>query len=150
MQHYPYFVPAAAVMFLTGVGIPVLASMNGTLGRSLGSPVAATAVVFLLGAVTSLLCLMALGAPGLSSFAAAPRWSYLGAFFMVFYLMSITFLGPRIGIGNAVFFVLLGQLVAATVIDHFGLFGAAKFAANPQRLTGVAVMALGVYLAKRT
>lgn len=150
MPHYPYFVPAAAVMFLTGVGIPVLASMNGALGRSLGSPVAATVVVFVLGAVTSLAVLAWAGVPGMASFAAAPRWSYFGALFMVFYLMSITFLGPRIGVGNAVFFVLLGQLVAATVIDHFALFGAARFAANPQRLAGVAVMALGVYLAKRT
>jgi len=150
LQHYPYFVPAAAVMFLTGVGIPVLASMNGTLGRSLGNPVAASVVVFVVGAVVSLGVLGLVGAPSAASFAAAPRWSYFGALFMVFYLMSITFLGPRIGIGNAVFFVLLGQLVAATAIDHFALFGAARFAANPQRLAGVAVMALGVYLAKRT
>ncbi|MBS0253765.1 MAG: DMT family transporter [Proteobacteria bacterium] len=137
-------------MFLTGVGIPVLASMNGALGRSLGSPVAATAVVFVVGAAISLAVLGWAGVPGAASFAAAPRWSYFAALFMVFYLLSITFLGPRIGIGNAVFFVLLGQLVAATVIDHFGLFGAVRFEASAQRLAGVAVMAVGVYLAKRT
>jgi len=53
-------------------------------------------------------------------------------------------------VGNAVFFVLLGQLVAAAVIDHFGLMGALPFALTPRRALGIAVMALGVWLAKRT
>jgi transporter family-2 protein len=68
---------------------------------------------------------------------------------MVFYIASITTIGPRIGIGNAIFFVLLGQLIAAAVIDHFGLFGAIKSALTFQRSIGIVVMAIGVYLAKK-
>ena len=45
---------------------------------------------------------------------------------MVFYILSITTIAPKFGIGNAVFFVLIGQLASAAVIDHF-----AFFAANP-------------------
>jgi bacterial/archaeal transporter family-2 protein len=68
----------------------------------------------------------------------------------VFYALSITYFAPRIGVGNAVFFVLLGQLVAAAAIDHYGLLGAAQFPLTPRRALGVAVMAVGVWLAKRT
>ena len=37
--------------------------------------------------------------------------------------MAITFAAPRIGLANAVFFVLLGQLLMAAAIDHFALLG---------------------------
>ena len=68
---------------------------------------------------------------------------------MLAYVLSITWAAPRIGIGNAVFFVLLGQLIAAALIDHFGLWGAMVATLTPRRLVGIAVMAQGVYLARK-
>ena len=52
--------------------------------------------------------------------------------------------------GNAIFFVLLGQLVAAAAIDHFGLWGAIKSTLTLRRGIGIGVMAVGVYLARKT
>ena len=78
----------------------------------------------------------------------APQY-FLGAVFIVFYALAVTFFAPRIGVGNAVFFVLLGQLIAAAAIDHYGWLHATQFAMTPRRLLGIAVMALGVWLAKR-
>ena len=49
----------------------------------------------------------------------------------------------------AIFFVLLGQIVAAAVIDHFGWLGAIQTAMTPKRAIGIAVMALGLYLARK-
>ena len=72
-----------------------------------------------------------------------------GALFL-FYILSITYAGPKMGIGNAVFFVLLGQIVAAAAIDHFGLWGAIKSEITPRRIAGIVLMAAGVYLARRT
>jgi transporter family-2 protein len=138
-------------MFLSGVGIPILAAMNSVLGRELDHPVAATVVVFLVGLAASLILLAFVGGPPpLSRFTAVAPQYYLGAVFMVFYALAVTVFAPRIGVGNAVFFVLLGQLVAAAAIDHFGLLHAAKFALTPRRAIGIGVMALGVWLAKRT
>ena len=137
-------------MFLTGIGIPIFATLNAGLGRGLGNPVAATAITFAVGLVLSLGALAVAGPPPLSSFAGIPPQNFVGAAFMVAYALAITFFAPRIGVGNAVFFVLLGQLVAAAVIDHFGLMGALPFALTPRRALGIAVMALGVWLAKRT
>src|SRR3546814_7623653 len=36
----------ALIMFLTGVGIPILAALNGGLGARLGSPMAASVILF--------------------------------------------------------------------------------------------------------
>ena len=60
---------------------------------------------------------------------------------------EITWEAPKIGSGNAVFFVPLGQLSVAVAIDHFGLRGAAQGSVSGKRAFGIAVMAVGVYLA---
>jgi transporter family-2 protein len=43
-------------------------------------------------------------------------------------------------------FVLLGQLIAMSAIDHFGLFGSQTYSIDTRRIAGLAVMALGVFL----
>ena len=42
-----------------------------------------------------------------------------------------------------------GQIVAAALIDQFGLFGALKSALTMQRVIGVVLMLVGTYLARR-
>lgn len=143
------FVFAASVMFLTGIGIPVMAALNAGLGRGLGSPTAATAALFGAGLAFSLLALAWTGLPKSADLAGIAPQSWFGAIFVVSYVLAVTYFAPRIGVGNAVFFVLVGQLVAAAVIDHFALLGALKTPLTARRAIGLALMALGVWLAKK-
>lgn len=141
----------ATIMFLTGVGIPILAALNGGLGARLESPMAASVILFTLGlliAVTGALATGSLGQVRLSP--DIPAHFYFGGAFMAFYAISVTFIAPRFGVGNAIFFVLVGQLISAATIDHFGLFGAMRSAIDVKRVAGIALMVAGVYLARRT
>jgi transporter family-2 protein len=141
----------ATIMLLTGVGIPILAALNGGLGGRLGSPMAASVILFgvaLLIALAGALVTGALGDVKLS--ADIPFHFYLGGFFVAFYVIAVTFIAPRFGVGNAIFFVLVGQLASAATIDHFGLFGAAQFPIDAKRIAGIALMVAGVWLARRT
>ncbi len=139
----------AILMFTTGIGIPVMATLNAGLGTQIGSPAAATAILFAISAVLAAGMLLVTGTPQLADFASVRPWSYLGAIFVLYYIFSITWAAPHIGIGNAVFFVLLGQLLAAAVIDHYGLLGALRSEMTMRRAIGIAVMAVGVYLARK-
>jgi len=143
------FTAIAAMMLVVGMGIPVTAALNAVLGTHLHSPVAASAVLFGVGFVLTALVLAFVGLPPSSAFSGVPLWSLAAALGVVFYVLSVTWSAPRIGVGNAIFFVLLGQLIAAATIDHFGLFGAVKSTLTMQRGIGLAVMAIGVYLAKK-
>lgn len=141
----------ATIMLLTGVGIPILAALNGGLGGRLGSPMAASVILFgvaLLIALAGALVTGALGDVKLS--ADIPFHFYLGGLFVAFYVIAVTFIAPRFGVGNAIFFVLVGQLASAATIDHFGLFGAAQFPIDAKRIAGIALMVAGVWLARRT
>lgn len=144
------FSAIALLMFVSGLGIPILATLNAGLGQQIASPVAASAILFGVGALLSGALLLITGLPDRSAFTGARWYSYAAAVFMLFYLLAITWSAPRIGLGNAVFFVLLGQLVAAAAIDHFGILGAIKTGITGRRLLGLCVMALGVYLARKT
>ncbi len=148
-QPHDAFLPIAAMMFAAGLGIPVFAAFNSALGQQLGGPVAATAVTFAIGLVLAVALLAFVGFPPRSGFTFERPYIWAGALFMLFYGVSIAFAAPKIGVGNAVFFVLLGQLVAAAAIDHFALWGAMPASLTAKRAAGIAVMALGVYLARK-
>jgi bacterial/archaeal transporter family-2 protein len=138
----------SVLMVCAGVGIPVMAALNSGLGARLGSPVSAAFVLFIIGTVASGLVLVVSGAPSpFRPVAAFPFW--LGGLLVAFYVLSVTFAAPRIGVANAIFWVLLGQLLSASVIDHFALFGAARYAMTVKRACGLTFMLAGVFLARK-
>lgn len=140
----------ASIMLLAGIGIPVLAALNAALGQHLGSPVAAGLILFSVAFISTALVWLVLGAGHLSAISTAPRHLFLAGCLVAFYVLSITFVAPKFGVGNAVFFVLIGQLISAAAIDHFGLFGARISPLGTTRALGISVMALGVWITQRT
>jgi transporter family-2 protein len=140
----------ALVMLLAGIGIPVLAALNAQLGARIGAPVAASAVLF---GVALSACLVVLALSGqaraLGALPAQPKGLFAAGLFVAFYVLSITYVAPRFGVGNAVFCVLLGQMIAATLIDQFGLFGAIVRTVTLTRGLGLLAMAAGLALIQR-
>lgn len=136
---------AAAVMLVAGIGIPVLAAMNANLGQRLGSPASAALVLFMVSTVTALVAVAVFGGK-FTGLMAAPKHLFLAGSLIAFYVLTITWIAPTFGVGNAVFFVLLGQLISAALIDHFGLFGANVTPVTPTRFIGILVMGAGVFL----
>lgn len=141
----------AIIMLLTGIGIPILAALNGGLGGRLGSPMAASMILFGLAFLIATTGALATGSVGQIRFSSdIPFHFYFGGLFVAFYVIAVTFIAPKFGVGNAIFFVLVGQLISAAVIDHFALFGSMRFPVDAKRLAGIALMVAGVYLARRT
>jgi bacterial/archaeal transporter family-2 protein len=143
------FLPIAAMMFAAGIGVPIFAAFNSGLGKQLGSPVAATAAAFAIGLVIATMLITVIGLPERAAFHFDTPYIWFGAVFILFYGVSVTYAAPRIGLGNAIFFVLLGQIVAAAAIDHFGWLGSIQSSLTPKRLLGMAIMAFGLYLARK-
>ncbi len=147
----PNTVYYAAIMFAAGLGIPVLAALNASLGGRIGSPAAAGAVLFVVAFLTAAFVMLATGGiRSLASVPVQPKHLFLAGVLVACYVLSITYIAPKFGVGNAVFFVLLGQLCAAAVIDHFGLFGARTAPLSLTRAAGIALMATGVLLTQKT
>lgn len=135
----------AAIMLAAGIGVPVLAALNAALGKAIGSPTVAAVILFAIAfASSALVMLTGPGTEAIARLGQAPKHLLLAGVLIAFYVLSITHVVPHFGVGNAVFFVLLGQLVSTAAIDHFGLFGAQVTPLTWVRAGGIAVMAVGV------
>ena len=140
----------AVIMLAAGIGIPILAALNAQLGARIGSPTVAAVVLFCV-ALTGAVVVMFLtqGPAGFAQLPGQPWHLFLAGCFVCFYVLSVTFVAPRFGVGNAVFFVLLGQVVSAAAIDQFGLFGAMVRPITLLRGAGIGFMGLGLFLIQR-
>lgn len=136
---------------VAGIMIPFQSAMNAQLGRVLHSAYYSTLVVFLV-AVCSIGVFIVCSRqafPSIQSLSNAPVWAYGGGIIGAAYILLIIVCAPKLGIGNVTVLVLLGQMIAALCIDHFGWLQSPVHAINWQRLLGVLMVAGGVYLVKK-
>jgi transporter family-2 protein len=140
----------SCLMVATGIGIPIMAALSGALGAKYASPGFAASVLFLVALFISVAFLFAVEG-GLKPVpkTSLPFYFYLGGVFVAFYVLSVTWVAPQFGVGNAVAFVLLGQLISMAAIDQFGLLGAPTHAITLPRSIGLILMSVGVFLAVR-
>ncbi|SFI93647.1 DMT family transporter [Jannaschia pohangensis] len=136
----------ALIMLAAGIGIPILAALNARLGANIGAPAAAAVVLFTVALVTAGAALAVTGPAALTRVAGQPWHLFLAGVLIAFYVLSVTFIAPSFGVGNAVFFVLMGQMISAALIDQFGLFGARVVPLSPMRALGLVAMVGGLAL----
>ncbi len=140
----------ALIMLVVGLGIPMFAALNGGLAARLQNPMLASTFALLAAIVVIVgVLLLTEGMPQIRIDRSIPPWFYFGGVFVAIYILGMTWVAPRFGVGNAVAFVLLGQLISMALIDHFGWFGAAHYPITLQRVAGLALMTAGVFLAVR-
>lgn len=133
---------------LAGALIPVMAALQGTLGRTIASPLHASLIAVGVSFI-GVGCVVALFRPALPAanlFAAVPPVAWVGGLAMAFYATSATFVTPNFGVGNFIMCVVVAQLVMSTLIDQFGLFGAPVHAIDLKRAAGLALLAGGAAL----
>ncbi|MBN2502250.1 MAG: DMT family transporter, partial [Anaerolineales bacterium] len=73
----------------------------------------------------------------------------VGGILGVAILAAPIFLLPRIGATATLTAVVVGQLVLAVVIDHFGMFGAPVDPVTPAKLGGIGLLIAGVFFVSR-
>ena len=140
----------ATIMLIAGIGIPIMAAMTSSLGKHLGSPVAASAFAFFIAFCIALLALLFADKSFIKEIPSVPKYFFVAGAFIAFYVLSISFVAPHFGIGNAIFFVLVGQMLSAAIIDHYGLFGAQINQLSVTRTLGIFVMVFGIWLTQKT
>jgi len=137
-----------ALALITGALIPVQASTNAAFSKSIGNPFITGLMVFAIGFLGMFLFVLfsKTSFPSMHRLAAAPAYGYLGGLIVATYVVMITILVPRVGVGTAIAFIVTGQILCAVVIDHFGFFNVGSRPIDIRRLTGLSLMIAGVYL----
>ena len=137
--------------FVLGVLLPVQAGINAQLRVSLGEPLAATLVSFVVGTVG-----LAIGAvfartsfPVGAAWAQSPWWHWIGGLIGAVYVAGSIVLAPRLGAATLIAAVVAGQMLTSLVLDQFGWVGFPVHEATPLRLLGAALIIGGVVLIQR-
>ncbi len=147
MPVWGYMIAAIAV----GAMLSAQPPLNAILARSIHSPFAATAISVAVAFVCAILLASVAGRAELTreTLTAVPWYVYLaGAVGMVFVAGGVV-IAPVTG--ALVFFVCIvaGQLLGATIADHFGAFGLPERTISLQRVAGLALVLGGALLVQR-
>lgn len=143
------FVSLFTIGIITGAMITIQSVLNSALGKKTGN--LGSVLILTLVSISLLLVLIILF-PNTASLRNIPGMSewylYIGGVLGVVILAAPIFLIPRIGTTSTLTALVVGQLLLALLIDHFGLFSFPKVEINLMRIIGVVLLALGAFLIK--
>jgi transporter family-2 protein len=137
---------------VSGALIPVQAASNAALSRTVGDNVPFAALTLFVLAATATAAAIVVSGKGFPAAAAlkeAPWWSFSGGPIVAFYVFTITFSSPRLGVGTSIALIVAGQVLSALAIDHFALLRSLQFTLTWARAAGAVLMIVGAFLALR-
>lgn len=113
----------AALALVAGALLPLQALINARLGHAGSGALFASTMSFLVGtlALSTVLFVSRQATPGLDVLARLPAWMWLGGLLGAAFVVIATLAVPRLGAASLVAIVVLGQMVAALALDHFGV-----------------------------
>jgi transporter family-2 protein len=131
-----------------GIAVGTQAPIAGAMAQRVGGA-SSSLIVHLGGAVASLMLLVARRGELIHEWRNLP-WYMLGcgAFGLVLYL-SLSQTVPKLGATTAITLLIVGQLLAGLVIDHFGAFGVPERALDLNRAIAVVLLLVAAYLMVR-
>jgi transporter family-2 protein len=135
-----------------GAVLPAQGAINAQLRADLDAPTAAGAWSFVVataamaGVWAALAATRQTSAPGPAAPARVPWWGWLGGLCGATYVTSVFLAIPEIGVAPTVALTIAGQQVASVFVDRYGLLRLPRRPLSRMRLTGVALLLLGVAL----
>lgn len=139
---------AVAFAAIGGALLPIQFLINARLSQGFQNPLWATTVSFVVGTL-GLLAWMAmrgqLGSANWQGALALPWWAWVGGLLGAVYVSLTIITVPVIGPTALVVLLILGQMVAGTTLDHFGILTQADPVSLP-KLLGLALVFAGTWL----
>jgi transporter family-2 protein len=141
----------AALGIFAGANLAFQAVVNTQLRVFVGSPVRSSFVSYLGG---TLCCVVVLALTRQSFVVVDPAirtnwWLWTGGLYGLVYIAIAIWLIPRLGSAAVLALVVAGQMLAALVFDHIGLFGITVRAVSWDKALGALLLVAGVVLIRR-
>lgn len=135
------------IALAAGVALAMQSAINTQLAKAMsGEAVIATFISFAVG--TIVLFFIAWVKTdlwgNLSTVPSQPWWKLIGGILGAVVVFTTVLLAPKLGITAMLFFIIVGQLITATTIDHFGLIGMPIREVNITKFIGLIIVAFGL------
>lgn len=140
---FPFLVAA----FMAGAILPLQTLINGRLAGFYGSAVLAAATSFQIGAAVLFAYHLLSRSPANDfRFSDAPVWLWLGGLMGTIYMVGVTASVSKLGAASMVSLVILGQICAALLLDHFGVLAQFSHPVSLFQLMGAVLVFAGVWM----
>ena len=136
------------IAVMAGVAVTLQAQFMGLLDRSLGT-LTGVFITYAGGGLVITLMLTALRGGNLRNWQSVPWYAYGAGLLGLIIVGSIGYVVPRLGVAKGFTLIVASQFLIASLIDHFGFFGATVRPMEVTRLVGLCFMLLGVWLVVR-
>ena len=148
MNNILYVVAALAV----GISISLQPATNSYMARALGSPVLATSISMSITFIFALTFLLTAGkgAGDLTQIKTLPWWVIIGGIGGFVFVLGGVYVAPIVGVALFFVCVVAGQLLGATLIDQFGLFGTPLKPINTIKLIGLFMVLAGAIVVQNS
>lgn len=139
------------VIFIILIGLAggVAVGLQSPLASMISQRLGVMESIFILhigGAIMALVPLLFYGGGKLWNWRSVP-WYALGAgIFGLVVIGAVSYMIPRIGVAASITTIVAGQLLVGTILDHFGMLGAAERSLDPTRVLGLIIVMVGVWL----
>lgn len=137
--------PFILLSLLGGAIVPIQIAITHALRGATGaSQIQATFYLYFGGMVGSLLIAYAVSgsvlppAPDKSAW-----WMWVSGFIGLFYMLFMFIAAPHIGAATTLVWIFIGQVLIATLIDHFGLIGMPIKPTTWIKVAGISLITLG-------
>ena len=140
-----------SIVLLIGCFLAIQGSINTQLTTFLKHPLQGALVNFMVGFI----CLVGLNlilrtqTPEWEQVKAAPWYLFAGGVLGAIFVSSVIFFIPKIGVTTVLAASIAGQLIAASIIDHFGFFGLAVHQISTGRIAGILLLLGGIFLIQK-
>jgi bacterial/archaeal transporter family-2 protein len=133
-----------------GALIAAQAPINARLRTALESPVGSAFVSFAIGTAVLFVALAVVGdVPRLATLGGGPWWAYLGGACGAVFVFATLVASPRVGVTATFVAVILGQVLAAALIDRFGWLGVPSVPITVERLAAIGLLGVSLVLLAR-
>ena len=135
------------IALAAGVALATQSAINTQLAKAMsGEAVIATFISFAVG--TIVLFFIAWVKTdlwgNLSTVPSQTWWKLIGGILGAVVVFTTVLLAPKLGITAMLFFIIVGQLITAATIDHFGLIGMPIREVNITKFIGLIIVAFGL------
>ncbi|MBT7952048.1 MAG: DMT family transporter [Gammaproteobacteria bacterium] len=135
----------SAVGLFGGLAIGLQAPLASIIGQRLG--MLESVFIIHLGGLIAAAALLALAKGGnIGQWQNVPWYALAAGALGVILISAQVFIIPSIGVAATITLIIAGQLIMATCIDHFGFFEIEARSFDWERISGLLIVLLGVWL----
>ncbi len=127
-----------------GIQVPIAGAMSERIGGT-----ASSFIVHLSGAVLSGALLFLRGGEKIREWQSLPWYMLIAGLWGLVLYLTISVTLPRLGGATVIMLVIVGQLIAGAIIDHFGWLSVPVHPISVTRILGIGVLLVGGWLIAR-